>query len=66
MLSLPEDMLRDLAAVEDAPRAIPVQPAPTTEQMSEVREMLKNAERPLVTKALQVPVCPKGPHGTHG
>ncbi|MGA0157249.1 MAG: thiamine pyrophosphate-binding protein [bacterium] len=48
VLSLPEDMLRDEAEVEDAPRAIPVQPAPTTEQMSEVREMLKNAERPLM------------------
>ena len=27
VLSLPEDMLRDVAEVEDAPRAIPVQPA---------------------------------------
>ena len=48
VLSLPEDMLRDVATVEDAPRAIPVQPAPTMEQMSEVREMLENAERPLM------------------
>ena len=29
VLSLPEDMLRDVAEVEDAPRAIPVQSAPT-------------------------------------
>ena len=33
VLSLPEDMLRDEAEVEDAPRTIPVQPAPTMEQM---------------------------------
>ena len=39
VLSLPEDMLRDEAEVEDAPRAIPVQATPSMEQMSEVMEL---------------------------
>ena len=48
VLSLPEDMLREEAEVEDAPPAIPVQPAPAPEQIKQIREMLLEAERPLM------------------
>ena len=48
VLSLPEDMLREEAEVEDAPPAIPVQPAPAPEQIKQIREMLLEAESPLM------------------
>ena len=46
-IALPEDMLTEMAAVKDAPRAeaVPIWPGPT--QMAELQKMLWAAERPI-------------------
>jgi acetolactate synthase-1/2/3 large subunit len=48
VLALPEDMLRDVVEVADAPMAKPVQAAPSAAAMAELRDRLAKAERPLL------------------
>lgn len=48
VLALPEDMLTSLATVDDTERHQPVQAAPTTEQITQLRTRIIAAERPLV------------------
>ena len=48
VLALPEDMLLEPAVAADAPRARPLRPAPTGEQMAALRARLEAAKRPLV------------------
>src|SRR6202035_5692476 len=47
VIALPEDMLTEIAAVPDAPRAepVPIWPGPT--QMAELQKMLWAAQRPI-------------------
>ncbi len=48
VLALPEDMLRDIVEVADAPCAKPVQASPAVAAMAELRERLAKAESPLL------------------
>ena len=48
VLALPEDMLRDVVEVADAPPAKPVQASPGGAATTELRERLARAERPLL------------------
>jgi acetolactate synthase I/II/III large subunit len=48
VVALPEDMLRDEAAVADAPRVEPVEIWPGPDQIDQLRTMTEAAERPLV------------------
>lgn len=48
VLALPEDMLRERAAVADLPRALPVQPHPDPAALERMATLLAEAERPLV------------------
>jgi acetolactate synthase-1/2/3 large subunit len=48
VLALPEDMLTTMAAVADTGRYQPVQAAPATPQIAQLRAMLAGAQRPLV------------------
>jgi acetolactate synthase-1/2/3 large subunit len=48
VLSLPEDMLVEEAAVEDGRRYNPVQAAPAPEAMADLRDMLAAAKRPIM------------------
>jgi acetolactate synthase I/II/III large subunit len=48
VLALPEDMLRDVVEVADAPPAKVVQASPSGAAMAELRERLAKAERPLL------------------
>jgi acetolactate synthase I/II/III large subunit len=48
VLALPEDMLREAAAVADAEPYKTVQAHPGASQMEQVREMLGNAQRPIM------------------
>jgi len=47
VLSLPEDMLREPAAVEDGRAFVPAQAAPAPAQMARLRELLAAAQRPV-------------------
>ena len=47
VISLPEDMLRQRTAVNDAPRATPAQPAPAAADMRRLAEALARAQRPM-------------------
>ena len=47
VIALPEDMLTEMAAVADAPRAEPVPIWPGLTQMAELQKMLWAAERPI-------------------
>ena len=47
VIALPEDMLTEMAAVPDAPRAEPVPIWPGLTQMAELQKMLWAAERPI-------------------
>ncbi len=48
VLALPEDMLREVVEVADAPKAHVVQAAPAAEAMESLREHLGKAQRPLL------------------
>jgi acetolactate synthase I/II/III large subunit len=48
VLALPEDMLTSVAAVADTRRYQPVQASPSAEQIACLRDLLANAQRPLV------------------
>lgn len=48
VLALPEDMLTDRVSVADAGRYRPVRPAPSVDQMQELRDHLAKAKRPLM------------------
>lgn len=48
VLALPEDMLTDMAAVDDAPRAAPVQSRLAPGDVSAIRRLVEGAERPMV------------------
>ena len=48
VLALPEDMLRETAAVADAPAAQPVAMTPARTEMAKLRGLLKVAQRPLM------------------
>ena len=48
VLALPEDMLTALASVDDTVRHQPVQAAPTLQHITQLRDRLAAAERPLV------------------
>ncbi|CAM2930163.1 thiamine pyrophosphate-binding protein [Methylobacterium mesophilicum] len=48
VIALPEDMLDDVAAVADAPRVVPAEPAPSPEDVERLRTMLAAARRPVV------------------
>ncbi|MCJ2140875.1 thiamine pyrophosphate-binding protein [Methylobacterium sp. E-066] len=48
VIALPEDMLDDVAAVADAPRVVPAEPAPSPEDVERLRTMLAAAQRPVV------------------
>src|SRR3954469_4742976 len=48
VVALPEDMLRDEAAVADAPRVEPVEIWPGPDQIDQLRTMTEAGERPLV------------------
>src|SRR4051794_21868441 len=48
VVALPEDMLRDEAAVTDAPRVEPVEIWPGPDQIDQLRTLVEAAERPLV------------------
>jgi acetolactate synthase I/II/III large subunit len=48
VLALPEDMLTSVAAVADTRRYQPVQASPSAEQIACLRNLLANAQRPLV------------------
>ncbi|WP_288381526.1 thiamine pyrophosphate-binding protein [uncultured Massilia sp.] len=48
VLALPEDMLVKKAEVADARRYQPVQAAPSSEQIAQLRGMLQEAQRPIV------------------
>ncbi|WP_443970871.1 thiamine pyrophosphate-binding protein [Sphingobium sp. CR28] len=48
VVALPEDMLVETADVEDAPKVVPVVPAPTPEDIAALGDLLRKAERPLL------------------
>ncbi|MGH1574381.1 thiamine pyrophosphate-binding protein [Methylobacterium sp. P31] len=48
VVALPEDMLDDVAAVADAPRVVPAEPAPSSGDTECLRTMLAEARRPMV------------------
>jgi acetolactate synthase I/II/III large subunit len=48
VIGLPEDMLLEMAAVEDAPAVEPVQTWPGLNQLAELQKLLWSASRPLV------------------
>jgi acetolactate synthase I/II/III large subunit len=48
VLALPEDMLRDVVEIADAPKAKIVQASPSAAAMVELRDRLSKAERPLL------------------
>ena len=48
VLALPEDMLFAEAAVADVPKAHRVRPAPSPQEMSELKKLLEGARRPFV------------------
>ncbi|SED01683.1 acetolactate synthase-1/2/3 large subunit [Rhizobiales bacterium GAS188] len=48
VIALPEDVLTDMAAVADAPRVEPAQPAPGDTEMAKLQALLAAAERPFV------------------
>lgn len=48
VLALPEDMLRDLADVEDVPASPIIEASPSTEDLITMQGLLHGAERPLV------------------
>ncbi|MCJ2054434.1 thiamine pyrophosphate-binding protein [Methylobacterium sp. J-070] len=48
VVALPEDMLDDIAAVADAPRVVPAEPAPAPADVARLRAMLAQARRPVV------------------
>jgi acetolactate synthase I/II/III large subunit len=48
VLALPEDMLTTMVTVDDAPKATPVQAAPSQEQMASLVQLLEGAKQPLV------------------
>jgi len=48
VIALPEDMLDDVAAVADAPRVVPAEPAPSPEDVERLRTLLAAARRPVV------------------
>ena len=65
VIALPEDMLTEMAAVADAPRAEPVPIWPGLTQMAELQKMLWAAERPIAilggggwTQACERRICP--------
>ena len=47
VIALPEDMLRDVASVPDAPRVEPAQTWPGLTQMAELQKLLWAAQRPI-------------------
>ncbi|MCJ2089981.1 thiamine pyrophosphate-binding protein [Methylobacterium sp. E-005] len=47
VIALPEDMLDDVAAVGDAPRVEPAEPAPSQADAERLRSMLAEARRPV-------------------
>ena len=47
VIALPEDMLDDVAAVADAPRVVPAEPAPSPADAVRLRAMLAEARRPV-------------------
>lgn len=47
VISLPEDMLRQRVAVNDAPRAEPAQPAPSAQAMAQLAKALGTAQCPM-------------------
>jgi acetolactate synthase-1/2/3 large subunit len=48
VIALPEDMLDDVAAVADAPRVVPAEPAPASGDVGRLRALLAEARRPMV------------------
>ena len=48
VLALPEDMLRDEVSAETVPAAQPVQAAPSSQAMADLRTRLEKADRPLL------------------
>ncbi len=48
VVALPEDMLVETANVEDAPKVVPVVPAPAPEDIAALGDLLRKAERPLL------------------
>jgi len=48
VLALPEDMLTDIATVADTRAYAPVQASASAQQITQVQQMLANAQRPLV------------------
>lgn len=48
VLSLPEDMLAETCVTADAKPNVPVQPRPAPEQLASLRDLLAEAQRPLV------------------
>jgi acetolactate synthase I/II/III large subunit len=48
VMSLPEDVLSESAEVEDAAPVTPAVATPSPDELSQVRELLSNAERPLI------------------
>ncbi len=48
VIALPEDMQKEKASVNDAKRYTPINPAPSAEQMANLRNMLGHAQKPFV------------------
>ncbi|MCJ2060079.1 thiamine pyrophosphate-binding protein [Methylobacterium sp. J-048] len=48
VIALPEDMLDDVAAVADAPRVVPAEPAPSPADTERLRALLAEARRPVL------------------
>lgn len=48
VVALPEDMLVETADVKDAPKVVPVVPAPAPEDIAALGDLLQTAERPLL------------------
>jgi acetolactate synthase-1/2/3 large subunit len=48
VLALPEDMLTEIAVVEDARPYVPVQAEPAPDKIEQMRELVAQAERPLL------------------
>tara|TARA_Y100001936_G_C16093179_1_gene688632 strand:+ start:8265 stop:9953 length:1689 start_codon:yes stop_codon:yes gene_type:complete len=48
VIALPEDMQKEKASVNDAKRYTPINPAPSAEQMANLRNMLGDAQKPFV------------------
>ena len=48
VLALPEDMLSEMAVAYDVPAAVPVQAAPSADNMEKFRNLLSEAKRPFI------------------